>query len=172
MGAEAEHLLDNPAFNSTVNNLVDQAFQAFCNSKPEQTTERERSYHHYRALVDIVSTLQQRVSVRDQIVANDNNQSRGEGPLSNVQDTNLITKCTSNDDDVPDAILARWEDAGDDQSSEDGEEASQQVEEETDDDVDLVEVDETEEDKKKTLNLKKKTMQMKTMMTKMNSQPC
>ena len=73
IGNEAAHLLDNQAFNSTINNLVDQAFQAFCNSKPEQTTERERSYHHYRALVDIVSTLQQRVAVRDQIVANDNN---------------------------------------------------------------------------------------------------
>ena len=47
---------------------------------------------------------------------------------------------------MSDAILSRWEDAGDDQLSEDGEEASQQVEEETDDDVDLVEVDETEED--------------------------
>ena len=73
MGFEAEHLLDNPAFNSTINNLVDQAFQAFCNSKPEQSSERERSYHHYRALVDVVSTLQQRVAVRDQITANDNN---------------------------------------------------------------------------------------------------
>jgi hypothetical protein len=72
MGSEAEHLLDNPAFNNTINNLVDQAFQAFCNSKPEETKDRERSYHHYRALVDIVSTLQQRVSVRDQITANDN----------------------------------------------------------------------------------------------------
>ena len=145
IGAEAEQLLDNPAFNSTVNNLVDQAFQAFCNSKPEQSTERERSYHHYRALVDIVSTLQQRVAVRDQIVASRQQQSRGEGPLSNVQDQTSITKALR-DDEVSDAILSRWEDAGDDQLSEDGEEASQQVEEETDDDVDLVEVDETEED--------------------------
>ena len=72
-GDDAEILLDHPAFNSTINNLVDQAFQAFCNSKPEQSSERERSYHHYRALVDVVSTLQQRVAVRDQITANDNN---------------------------------------------------------------------------------------------------
>lgn len=72
MGEEAETLLDNPAFTSTVNNLVDQAFQSFTNSKPEQTDERERSYHHYKALVEIVSTLQQRVAVRDQITANDN----------------------------------------------------------------------------------------------------
>jgi len=66
--------------------------------------------------------------------------------LSNVQDQTSITKALR-DDEVSDAILSRWEDAGDDQLSEDGEEASQQVEEqETDDDVDLVEVDETEED--------------------------
>lgn len=51
-------------------------------------------------------------------------------------------------DDVPDAILARWEDADEDQSSDDGEEASQPVEEqeETVDEIDLTEVDETEED--------------------------
>ena len=78
LGADAEHLLDNPAFNSTINNLVDQAFQAFCNSKPEQTTERERSYAHYRALVDIVSTLQQRVSVRDQLMAKNDNSNQEE----------------------------------------------------------------------------------------------
>ena len=65
--------------------------------------------------------------------------------MSNVQDQTSITKALR-DDEVSDAILSRWEDAGDDQLSEDGEEASQQVEEETDDDVDLVEVDETEED--------------------------
>ena len=65
--------------------------------------------------------------------------------MSNVQDQTSITKALR-DDEVSDATLSRWEDAGDDQLSEDGEEASQQVEEETDDDVDLVEVDETEED--------------------------
>jgi len=48
---------------------------------------------------------------------------------------------------VPDAILARWEDADADQLSDDGEEASQLVEqEETIDEVDLTEIDETEED--------------------------
>ena len=66
--------------------------------------------------------------------------------MSNVQDQTSITKALR-DDEVSDAILSRWEDADEDQLSEDGEEASQQVEEqETDDDVDLVEVDETEED--------------------------
>jgi len=65
--------------------------------------------------------------------------------LNNVLEQTSITKALR-DDEVSDAILSRWEDAGDDQLSEDGEEASQQVEVETDDDVDLVEVDETEED--------------------------
>ena len=76
-GDEAEVLLKTPAFDATINQLVDTSFQAFVNSKPEDTQGRERSYSHYRALVDIVSTLQQRVSVRDEIkskvAANDNN---------------------------------------------------------------------------------------------------
>jgi len=66
--------------------------------------------------------------------------------LNNVQpETSLPTAL--NTDDVPDAILARWEDADADQSSDDAEEASQLVEqEETIDEVDLTEIDETEED--------------------------
>ena len=76
-GDEADVLLKTPAFDATINQLVDTSFQAFVNSKPEDTQGRERSYSHYRALVDIVSTLQQRVSVRDEIkakvAANDNN---------------------------------------------------------------------------------------------------
>jgi len=76
LGDEAEILISNPAFNSTVNQLVDVSFQAFVNSKPEDKEGRERSYNHYRAVVDIVQTLQQRVQVRDEIntKAGDNNQ--------------------------------------------------------------------------------------------------
>tara|TARA_B100001093_G_scaffold157945_1_gene150466 strand:+ start:869 stop:1120 length:252 start_codon:yes stop_codon:yes gene_type:complete len=59
LGDEAEVLLKTPAFDATINQLVDTSFQAFVNSKPEDTQGRERSYSHYRALVDIVSTLQQ-----------------------------------------------------------------------------------------------------------------
>jgi len=77
MGDEAEVLLKTDAFDATVNQLVDATFQAFVNSKPDDKDARERAYAHYRALVDIVSTLQQRVSVRDEIqakiAANDNN---------------------------------------------------------------------------------------------------
>jgi hypothetical protein len=80
MGDEAEVLIQNSAFNSTVNQLVELSFQTFVNSKAEDKEARERSYSHYRALVDIVATLQQRVAVRDEINAanaGDNNQEDG-----------------------------------------------------------------------------------------------
>ena len=74
MGEEAETLLGHEAFNSVVNNLVDLTFQGFVNTKPDEEKMRERHYSHYRALVDIVNTLQQRVSVKDEVLAkaNDN----------------------------------------------------------------------------------------------------
>lgn len=68
LGEEADALLKADVFNKTVNGLVDTTFQNFCNSKPEETEVRERSYQHYRALVDIVSTLQQRVQIKDGIL--------------------------------------------------------------------------------------------------------
>ena len=81
MGEEAEVLLNAEAFSSTVNQLVDASFQNFTNSTPDENEKREAAYHHYRALVDIVSTLRQRVSVKDEIVSrksdDDNNQEEG-----------------------------------------------------------------------------------------------
>ena len=75
-GEDASFLLNNDTFNHTINQLVDTAFQQFVNSKPEETDAREQSYHHYRALVEIISTLRQRVAVKEQIEAkaDDNNQ--------------------------------------------------------------------------------------------------
>ena len=75
-GEDASFLLNNDIFNNTINSLVDAAFQQFVNSKPEETSQREQSYHHYRALVDIVNTLRQRVAVKEQIEAkaDDNSQ--------------------------------------------------------------------------------------------------
>ena len=75
-GEDASFLLNNDTFNNTINQLVDLAFQQFVNSKPEDTETREQSYHHYRALVEIISTLRQRVAVKEQIEAkvDDNNQ--------------------------------------------------------------------------------------------------
>ena len=82
MGDAAEALLQNPAFSDTINSLVEASFQTFVNSKPEAHEDRERAYDHYRAIVDIASTLRQRVSVRDEINAKregDNNQTEEEG---------------------------------------------------------------------------------------------
>lgn len=67
LGDQAEALLKQEVFNTTVNQLVEGTFQSFVNSKPENSSDREKAYAHYRALVDIVNTLQQRVSVRDEI---------------------------------------------------------------------------------------------------------
>ena len=67
LGEEAEVLLDSQAFSSTINQLVDASFQTFSNTAPLETEKREQAYHHYRALVDIVSTLRQRVAVKDEI---------------------------------------------------------------------------------------------------------
>jgi hypothetical protein len=77
IGDDAETLLKSDVFTLTVNQLVDASFQTFANSEPADYEGRERAFHHYRALVDIVSTLQQRVSIRDEIIskkADDNNQ--------------------------------------------------------------------------------------------------
>ena len=72
-GDEAEVLLQAPAFTSVINDLVDQAFQAFVNTGPDEAAQREQAYSHYRALVDVVNTLKQRVQVRDSIVNNGDN---------------------------------------------------------------------------------------------------
>lgn len=69
LGAGAATLLESEVFTKTVNDLVNQSFHTFCNSAPDDQKTRDLAYHHYRALTDIVHTLQQRVSVRDEIVA-------------------------------------------------------------------------------------------------------
>lgn len=76
-GVAAEQLLQSDIFNSTINNLVEASFQTFTSTNSNDVDERERCYHHYRALVDIVQTLQQRVSIKDEIISkseDDNNQ--------------------------------------------------------------------------------------------------
>ena len=69
LGDEAEQLVNSDVFNKTINRMVEGSFQAFVNSKPEETKARDKSYAHYRALVDIVNTLRQDVQVRDEIIA-------------------------------------------------------------------------------------------------------
>ena len=69
--------------------------------------------------------------------------------MSNVLNQTSTSQRVLDIDDVPDAILARWEDAVEEQPSEDGEgTADQPVEEaeETVDEVDLTEADEADQD--------------------------
>lgn len=76
-GEEAEFILNHNAFSSTINSLVDASFATFTNTKPGELEQREAAYHNYRALIDIVSTLQQRVQVKNEIMMkheDDNNQ--------------------------------------------------------------------------------------------------
>lgn len=68
MGNDADALLKQEGFMRVVNNLVENTFQSFVNSKPDETGPRENLYHQYRALILIMETLQQRVAVRDQII--------------------------------------------------------------------------------------------------------
>lgn len=71
-GDEAGALLSGSAFNSVINELVEKAFQTFVNTEPADKDKREYAYNHYRALVDVVDTLKQRVQVRDSIIEQQN----------------------------------------------------------------------------------------------------
>jgi len=72
-GDEAEVLLKSSAFTSVVDSIVESAFSTFVNSQPDDKLKRETSYHHYRAIADVVNTLKQRVEVRDNILAQGDN---------------------------------------------------------------------------------------------------
>jgi hypothetical protein len=72
-GEAASAVLSQPAFNQVINSLVERSFQTFVNTSPDQGQVREQAYNHYRALVDVVDTLKQQVSVRDEILAKGDN---------------------------------------------------------------------------------------------------
>lgn len=72
-GDDCEQLLKSEPFNRVVNTLVEQTFQNFVNSKPEENKERSITYYHYRALVDVVNTLKQQVAVRDEVLTKRDN---------------------------------------------------------------------------------------------------
>ena len=68
LGDAAEQLLASEPFNIIVNGLVDSAFQKFANSPPGDKEGREQTYCHYRALVEVVNSLKQSVSIRDEAI--------------------------------------------------------------------------------------------------------
>lgn len=67
LGDNAEALLQTPAFTQVIDQTVEAAFATFCNTTAEKSDERELAHGHYRAIVDVVNTLKQRVQVRDSI---------------------------------------------------------------------------------------------------------
>lgn len=79
-GDEAGAVLSGSAFNSVINELVEKAFQTFVNTEPADKDKREYAYNHYRALVDVVDTLKQRVQVRDSIIEQQNGDNSQEEP--------------------------------------------------------------------------------------------
>ncbi len=79
-GDEAGAVLSGSAFNSVINELVERTFQTFVNTDPADKDKREYAYNHYRALVDVVDTLKQRVQVRDSIIEQQNGDNSQEEP--------------------------------------------------------------------------------------------
>ena len=69
MGEDCELLLKSEPVTRVINKLVEQQFQSFVNSQPEQSKERSITYYQYRALVDLVNTLKQQVLIKDEIVS-------------------------------------------------------------------------------------------------------
>jgi hypothetical protein len=68
-GDNAEVLLGTEVFNQMINLAVDTAFTNFMNTKMEDKDYRERQFYGYRAVADLVNSLKQAVSVRDEINA-------------------------------------------------------------------------------------------------------
>lgn len=80
LGDDAELLLENAAFGSTLEEIVESSFQDFVTSKPDDKNKRECAYNHYRAIVDVVNTLKLRIQVRDQIIELQNQENEEPAP--------------------------------------------------------------------------------------------
>lgn len=74
MGDDAERLLKDDSFINIINSLAESTYAQFVNSKLEDKELRDQIYAQYRGLTDIMGTLNQRVSVRNQIIERDSNE--------------------------------------------------------------------------------------------------
>jgi ethanolamine ammonia-lyase large subunit len=74
MGDDAERLLKDDSFINIINSLAESTYAQFVNSKLEDKELRDQIYAQYRGLTDIMGTLNQRVSVRNQILERDSNE--------------------------------------------------------------------------------------------------
>ena len=67
MGNDAEQFLNSTVFTSVVNSLIEQSFNGYVNSAPQDIDQRNAVYFQYQALREIVDTIKQRVAIRDEI---------------------------------------------------------------------------------------------------------
>lgn len=69
LGDASEAILGQNVFATVVNHLAETYFQSFISTRPEDSEKREGVYAQYKALQDVIGTLRQFQSVRDQIAA-------------------------------------------------------------------------------------------------------
>lgn len=67
LGNASEDTLKSESFNAVVNHLIESTFNTFVNTDPSECEKRTVAYYQYRALRDVIDTMQQNVSVRDEI---------------------------------------------------------------------------------------------------------
>jgi hypothetical protein len=67
LGTASEEILRSDSFNTVVNTLVENSFNSFVSTAPDETEKRTAVYYQYRALRDVIDTMHQMVSVRDEI---------------------------------------------------------------------------------------------------------
>ena len=121
---------------------------------------RERTHAHYRALVDIVHTLQQRVSVRDEILRTimkrtttvEMNRTMSDVQLQSQEIIKTDAPVFDDIDSASEALLARWEDAEKpseqetDVATEPADEETEQLDQEAEEDEADLEDEEADED--------------------------
>ena len=78
MGNDAEQFLNSTVFTSVVNSLIEQSFNGYVNSAPQDIDQRNAVYYQYQALREIVDTIKQRVAIRDEIESKNESNSKTE----------------------------------------------------------------------------------------------
>jgi hypothetical protein len=73
-GVRAEELLKNDTFASAVKDVVDMSISTWLNSKDEDGKLRESAYYAAQGINNVVGVLNQYVAIKEQIVAELNQQ--------------------------------------------------------------------------------------------------
>lgn len=70
-GRAAQELLDNPTFETVINELLQEQWLMFLATDPEQKTEREKIHSYVSAIDGIRTKLKNRVSYMNDLLAED-----------------------------------------------------------------------------------------------------